>query len=321
MDFATLPPEINSGLMYSGPGAGSMMRAAAAWETLATRLFTAAADYRAVTARLAGGGEFPAPTSLAKTAARYVDWLEAVAARSEHAAAQLKAAADAHQSAFTATVPPPAIAANRTQRISLVSTNCLGHNCTAIANVDAQYDVMWAQNARAMYAYATAAADAVIVTPFPAPSGNPGVAEHDWALRSAPDVISAGGELMSVIPGALRRLSSAPWEAIEASLSPVTASLSKLNSVTAPSDFAIGHLNSMNKTAALRTLFPKPAAISRVSARFGRGISLGVLSVPRTWAGAAPMVEPLPADGVGEPIRLVAISEPPGSRAATEYSG
>lgn len=324
MDFATLPPEINSGLMYSGPGAGSMMRAAAAWKALATRLFTAAAGYRAVAVKLAGGGELPAPTALAKTAARYVDWLEAVAARAEHAATQLTAAAGAHQSAFTATVPPPAIAANRTQRMSLVSTNCLGHNCTAIANADAGYDAMWAQNARAMYAYATAAAAAAAVTPFPAPPGNPGVADHDWALRSAPDVISAGGELMSVIPGALQRLSSSPWEAIEASLSPVTASLSKLNSVTAPSDFAIGHLNSMNKTAALRTLFPKPVAanaISGVSARFGRGISLGVLSVPRTWAAAAPMVEPLPGDRVGEPIRLVAVSEPPGSRAATEYSG
>lgn len=321
MDFATLPPEINSGLMYSGPGAGSMMRAAAAWEALATRLFAAAADYRAVTATLTGGGEFPAPMSLAKTAACHVNWLEAVAARSEHSATQLKAAAGAHQSAFTATVPPPAIAANRTQRMSLVSTNCLGHNCTAIANVDARYDAMWAQNAGAMYAYAKAAAAAAAVTPFPAPPGNSDVAEGNWALRSAPDVISAGGELMSVIPGALQRLSSSPSEAIEASLSPVTASLSKLNSVTAPSDFAIGHLNSMNKTAALRTLFPKPAAIKGVSARFGRGISLGVLSVPRTWAGATPMVEPLPGDRAGEPVRLVAVSEPPGSHAATEYSG
>ncbi len=155
MDFATLPPEINSGLMYSGPGTGSMMRGAAAWEMLAARLFTAAADYRAVSAQLKAGDESPA---LTEAATRYADWLHAVAARSEHAAAQLKAAAGAHQSALTATVPPPAVAGNRRQRMSLVSTNCLGHNSAVIANVDAEYDAMWAQNAAAMHGYAGSAA-------------------------------------------------------------------------------------------------------------------------------------------------------------------
>ncbi len=155
MDFATLPPEISSGLMYSGPGAGSMMRAAAAWQALAARLYTAAADYRAVTAQLSAAGGGRAHTEAAR---RYVDWLEAVAARSERAAIQLEAAVGAHQSAFTAMAPPPAIAGNRNNRMSLASTNCLGHNSTAIATVDAEYDAMWAQNARAMYAYARLAA-------------------------------------------------------------------------------------------------------------------------------------------------------------------
>ncbi len=284
MDFATLPPEINSGLMYSGPGAGSMMRAAAAWETLAARLVSAAADYRAVTAALAGG-EGAACT---QAAARYVDWLDAVAARSEHAAIQLKAAAGAHQSAFTATVPPPEIAGNRAQRMSLVSTNCLGHSSTAIANLDAEYDAMWARNVDAMHAYAEAATGAVAVAPFPAPPGNPPVTKRNWALQSAPDVISAGCEVMSVIPEALNALWSSPLTTFEASLSSVTPSLSKLNSVTAPSDFAIGHLNSMNKAAALQSLFPRPAATHGVNAGLRRGMPVGVLSVPRAWAAARP---------------------------------
>ncbi|OBC02276.1 PPE family protein [Mycobacterium sp. 852002-40037_SCH5390672] len=317
MDFATLPPEINSGLMYSGPGPGSMKRAAAAWDTLATRLFTAAADYRAVTAKLACGHESP----LTEAAALYVDWLDAVAARSEHTAYQLEAAAEAHQSAFTATVPPSAITANRTQRRSLVSTNCLGHNSTTIANVDAEYDAMWAQNADAMYAYAGAAVGAATITPFPAPPGNTVVAKPNWALQSAPDVVSAGGDVMSAIPDALRHLSSSPLKTIEASLSPVTVSLSKLNSVTAPSDFAIGNLNSLNKTAALQSLFPKPAGTNSVNTRFGRATPLGALSVPRAWSAAAPMMERLRGDRAGEPIRLVAVSEAPGSQAANEYGG
>ena len=318
MDFATLPPETNSGLMYSGPGTGPMMRAAAAWETLAARLFTAAADYRAVTAHLGAGGECPA---LSEAATRYADWLDAVAARSEHAATQLKAAAGAHQSAFTATVPPPAIADNRTLRMSLMSTNCLGQKSAVIANVDAEYDAMWAQNADAMRAYAETAAGAATMAPFPAPPGNPAVTKRNWALQSAPEVISAGREVMSVIPEALRRLSSSPLTTFEASLSAVTPTLSKLNSVTAPSDFAIGHLNSMNKTAALHSLFSKPAATNGVCAGLGRGTPVGGLSVPRTWTAAAPTMERLRSDRVDGHIHLVAVSEPPGSRAADKYGG
>jgi PPE-repeat protein len=318
MNFATISPEVSSGLMYSGPGAGSMMRAAAAWEALAARLFSAAADYRAVTARLAADGDGAA---LSQAAARYVDWLDAVAARSEHAATQLTAAAAAHQSAFTATVPPPEIAGNWTRRTSLVSTNCLGQRSALIANVDAEYDAMWARNADAMHAYAEATAGAVTMAPFPALPGNPAVKKRNWALQSAPDVISAGCELMSAIPDALKGLSSSPLTTLEASLAAVTPSLSKLNSVTAPSDFAIGHLNSMNKTAALQSLFPKPAVTDGVNAGLGRGTPVGVLSVPRAWAAAAPMMKRLREDRVGEPIRLVAISEHPGSHAADKYGG
>lgn len=42
MDFGVLPPEINSGRMYAGPGSGPMMAAAAAWDSLAAELGLAA---------------------------------------------------------------------------------------------------------------------------------------------------------------------------------------------------------------------------------------------------------------------------------------
>lgn len=46
MDFGVLPPEINSGRMYAGPGSGPMMAAAAAWDSLAAELGLAAGGYR-----------------------------------------------------------------------------------------------------------------------------------------------------------------------------------------------------------------------------------------------------------------------------------
>jgi PPE-repeat protein len=311
MDFATLPPEINSGLMYSGPGAGSMVHAAAAWDKLAARLCTAAADYRAVTAKLAAQWEGPAPPAMSQAAAQYIDWLDASAARSRHAASQLGAAAGAHESAFAAMAAPPAIARNRTLRMSLASANCLGQHSAAIAEVDTEYDVMWAQDAGAMYAYADAAAGAVAVAPFTSAPANPDAPACTWTLQAAPDVISAARQVMSAIPDALKHLSAPSPTRLESSVSAVTPALSQLNSLTAASDFAIGHLNSMNKAAALRTLFPKPAAVDGVSARLGRRVSLGVLSVPRIWTAAAPAAHRPGGDRAGEHIRVVAAGEAP----------
>jgi PPE-repeat protein len=284
MDFATLPPEINSGRMFSGPGAGSMIQAATAWDRLAARLCAATADYRAVTSKLA--------TATTQAAAPYITWLDAVAAQSERAASQLAAAAGAHESALTAMVPPPVITANRAQRSSLARQNCLGQTSPAIADVDAEYERMWARDADAMYAYAGASAAAAAVAPVTSPPGDRGGAARSWALTSAPDVVSAGRQVMSTIPEALQSLSMSPLASFDASLSSVTAPLSRLSSLSAPSDCAIKHLNGLNKQAALRSLFTKPAAVrAAFTARLGRGTSIGKLSVPPSWATATAPID------------------------------
>lgn len=54
MDFGVLPPEINSGRMYAGPGSGPMMAAAAAWDSLAAELGLAAGGYRLAISELTG---------------------------------------------------------------------------------------------------------------------------------------------------------------------------------------------------------------------------------------------------------------------------
>ena len=173
MDFGALPPEINSGRMYSGPGPGSMLAAAAAWEKLAADLYSTAASYSAVIAGLtADGWQGPSSLSMAAAAATYVTWLSGVATQAEQAASQAQAAASAFETAFAATVPPPVIAANRAQLAMLVATNFLGINTPAILATEAQYAEMWAQDAAAMYGYAGSSAAAAMLTPFTAPQQN-----------------------------------------------------------------------------------------------------------------------------------------------------
>ena len=73
------------------------------------------------------------------------------------------------------TVPPPVIAANRSLLMTLIATNVLGQNTTAIAATETDYAEMWAQDAAAMYGYAGSSAAASTLTPFtsPPPTTNP----------------------------------------------------------------------------------------------------------------------------------------------------
>jgi PPE-repeat protein len=170
LDFAALPPEINSARMYSGAGSGPMLSAGAAWSQLAAEMRSAAASYSSIISGLTSGSWLgPASTSMAAAAAPYAAWMNTTAAQAEQTAAQAQAAVSAYESAFGMTVPPAVIAANRAQLASLVATNILGQNTPAIAATEALYAEMWAQDAAAMYSYAGSSATASHLTPFAAP--------------------------------------------------------------------------------------------------------------------------------------------------------
>ncbi|OBH58131.1 PPE family protein [Mycobacterium sp. E2479] len=169
-DFAALPPEINSGRMYAGPGSGPMMAAAAAWDEIAAELGVAASGYSSVVTELASGPWVgPASMSMVSAITPYVSWLHAMATQAEETAGQGRAAAAAFEAAFAMTVPPPVIAANRVLLANLVATNFFGQNTPAIAATEAQYMQMWAQDAAAMTAYAASSATASVLPPVTAP--------------------------------------------------------------------------------------------------------------------------------------------------------
>jgi len=171
IDFALLPPEINSARMYSGPGSASMLAAGAAWSQLAAEMRSAAASYSSIISGLTSGTwSGPSSASMAAAAAPYATWMNTTAAQAEQTAAQAQAAVSAYEQAFGMTVPPAAIATNRTQLASLLQNNVLGQNAPAIAATEAEYGDMWAQDAAAMYGYAGSSAAASQLTPFTQPS-------------------------------------------------------------------------------------------------------------------------------------------------------
>lgn len=217
MDFAALPPEINSALMYAGAGSGPILAAAADWDKMAVEAETAAGAYQSVIDGLLGESwQGPASVSMAAAALPYVAWMNATAAQCEQTATQAKAAAAAYEAAFAMTVPPSAIAANRAQLAALVATNFFGQNTPAIMANQAHYGEMWAQDAAAMYSYAGGAAAATALTPFTAPKdvANPaGPGNQSAAVAQAAGTAAATktqsvlSQLAATVPQTLQGMS------------------------------------------------------------------------------------------------------------------
>ena len=225
LDFGALPPEINSGRIYAGPGSGPMMAAASAWDGVAAELGSAAQGYSSVITELTSSPWLgPASRAMMSAVAPYVSWIGAAAAQAEETAGQARVAAAAYETAFTLTVPPPVIAANRVLLMTLIATNFFGQNTPAIAATEAQYMEMWAQDAAAMYGYAGSSAIATELSRFASPPNTttPGAVGGQSAAVAQATATPAGNsaqttaatipQLLSgaAVPQALQQLSLAP---------------------------------------------------------------------------------------------------------------
>jgi PPE-repeat protein len=242
MDFAVLPPEINSGRMYAGPGLGSMMAAAVAWDGLAAELRSTATSYSSVISGLTAGWQGPSSAAMAAAAAPYAAWISGTAAQAEQTAAQVRAAATAYETAFAAMVPPPVIAANRSQLAWLVEGNLLGQNIPAIVATEAQYADMWAQDAAAMYGYADSAAVATQLTPFTEPpqTTNPagGVGQtvavtHALGTSTGTNTQSGLTQLMSAVPQTLHSAAAPTTAPSSSSITTITGAVESVGGVIA----------------------------------------------------------------------------------------
>jgi PPE-repeat protein len=338
MDFAILPPEINSGRMYAGPGSGPMLAAAMAWDGLADELYAAASSYQSVVSELvAGTWSGPSSVSMAAAAASYAGWLSATAAQAEETATRAKAAVAAYEAAFMSTVPPPVIAANRSLLMALVATNFFGQNTPAIAATEAQYAEMWAQDAVAMYSYAGSSAAATTLTPFTPPqqntnpSGSAGQAAAAGQAMATPagnaqSIVSGVPQTFSAVPNALQSLATAAPAAAADPTSPLDAISDLLTIfVDVPADL-VGIFVAVPLSVIALVSFPFDVSSYLVSAHTDDTISgwNGEVSWPGSGPAPvrefpAPLTGPRPAvvsaptvsAGLGEANTVGALSVPP----------
>ncbi|WP_375481794.1 PPE family protein [uncultured Mycobacterium sp.] len=364
LDFGALPPEINSGRMYAGPGAGPMLAAATAWDVLAAQLYSTASSYSAAIMDLAASWLGPSSIAMAAAAAPYVSWIGTTAAQAEATGMQAKAAVAAYEAAFAMTVPPPVIAANRALLMMLIATNFFGQNTPAIMATEAHYMEMWAQDAAAMFGYAAASQTASTFTPFmpPLPSTNPaGLAGQAAAVGQAA-ATSAGTSAQTVSPltsaMSMPLAATTPLTASSTSSSagsPVTALTGLTTSSTAltsGASLASGTGSSASLGASGASMFGSAGSLMRtvgpavsmfgtnfsavspafgsssgalaspslgsaaVTAGLGRATSVGTLSVPQSWASAAPAFNPvatsLPATTASAATPAVGAANPGG---------
>lgn len=316
-----LPPEVNSGRMYAGAGAGPLLSAATAWNALAAELNSAGLAYDSVIDELSSGWVGPSSAAMAAAATPYAQWMHATAAQAEHAASQARTAAAAYDSAFAMTVPPPVVTANRTQLLSLLASNYLGQNTAAIAATEAHYAEMWAQDATAMYGYAANSAAATQLTAFTQPpqTTNPAGSANQAGAVGQATATAAGSHadtVASAITQALQGLttpgsaaagtnaslvssvgSAAALEpGLAASYAALAASLFGTFVIDSAGTFGVDAAGSfgidlIGVGEIESELLPEMAlanAVTPVTAGMGEAATLSGLSVPQGWATAAP---------------------------------
>jgi PPE-repeat protein len=344
-DFAAQPPELISAKIYSGPGAESLQSAAAAWDALAGDLQSTAAGYQSTIAGLVGGDwTGPSSEAAAAAAAPYVSWLSTTAGQAEQTAGQARAAASAYETALASTVPPAAIAANRSELLTLVPANIFGQYIAAIAALEAEYAQFWAQDVAAITGYSASSQSATAglgsFTEAPQTTNDNGTTAQAASTAQAAattsstdlesvleqfeatatnflnqvttvnaDYTKVATNLLGTIPGGSTLATT--WTNMYSFISGAGSQATWTNVANSTTSLGLSQWKNFfvyqpwSHGIGLGSLGAGLSSPGHAAAALGSAHTVGKLSVPPSWAGATPA------------IRLAATSLPDGAFAAT----
>jgi PPE-repeat protein len=308
MDYLFSPPEVNSTRMYAGPGAGSLLTAAGTWDAVSAELSTTAEGYTSVLSNLTGLEWLgPASQSMMASAAGYIRWLQTTSEQAKQTAMQARTAAAAYEQAYAMTVPPTAVATNRSRLMTLIATNYLGQNTSQIAQIDAQYADYWAQDATAMSNYDSSATSARQLQKFNNPNNSTnesGTQAQNNSVTVANNTANSSTSAVSAIAGPLQSLLGAnPIIPEDATLQDeILAGFAGVNSTYNIEAFVSGVIGAENNLGILPDLGAAAAApaeiapalasapvaggagLGSITATLSGANTIGPMSVPASWS-------------------------------------
>jgi PPE-repeat protein len=224
------------------------------------------------------------------------------------------------------------VAANRSLLALLVATNVLGQNTPAIAATEAHYGEMWAQDAAAMYGYASASATAAQVTPFSTPpqttnpggltaqaaataqaAGTPAGTDAETLMSSAPQLISGMPQTLQGLasPQSLAGLTSTATDTTSSTSSSSTSSLSELSALSTPLRMATMPMSMLSKLFTAGSTANAARTVSNAANELGAvqsaGLGSGTGTVTLTGIGAG---SPAISAGMGQATSVGPLSVP-----------